>query len=182
MLWSPVSELPSTPPSSQSLTTQAGELAQPCPAQGIPEWERDHNTTLEMHKAGGVGSVRRERAPCLQSRPERAVRDLWGHLGYAKLCFPFYLCCLEGGRSSHSKHGADHDTVRLAWKSDEMDLTCFWRPQPLHLQGMEVTQFSSIGSRDPARREVLQQAPKGEQVRHTTTSLISALLLEEPGW
>lgn len=54
-----VSGLPSTSPSSQSLTTQ-GELAQPCPAQGIPRWETDSDTMLQMHKAGGVGSVNRE--------------------------------------------------------------------------------------------------------------------------
>lgn len=55
-----VSGLPSTSPSSQSLITQAGELAQPCPAQGIPKWETDPDTTLQMHKAGVLGSMKRD--------------------------------------------------------------------------------------------------------------------------
>lgn len=78
-------------------------------ARGVPGWEKHHNPTLQMQKAGGVGSVKRETALHLQSRPKRAVRDLCGRLGYAKLCFPCYFCCLEGGRSPHSKHGADRD-------------------------------------------------------------------------
>lgn len=97
-------------PSVLPVPDNTGRRAGPCPAQGIPGWEKDHHPTLQMHKAGGVGSVRRHTALPLQSRPKRAVRDLCGWLGYAKLCFPCYFCCLEGGRSPHSKHGADHDS------------------------------------------------------------------------
>lgn len=179
MLWSCVSELPSIPPSFQSLTAGAGEVAHP--AESIPGWERDRNTTLQMHKAGGTESVGRERGLCLQTRAEHAVKDSWRHLGYIKLCFSFSLCFLEGGGSPHISDGADHDTARLAWKSDGMDLTRFQGPQPLHLQGRKVTEFLSKGSRDLARREMLQKAPKGRQIGHMLVSPLSALPSGESG-